>query len=113
MKRLIKVFGIALVMLASLTSQPISVRATSATIVTSVDDILESGLHHIGDASGLIAMEQFVNRGSGTINHTFELTQSISLVSIPFRPIGSGATSFDGIFDGSGFAITGLRLQVS
>jgi hypothetical protein len=64
--------------------------------------------YFINDASGLIALQEYVNRGSGTTDLTFKLVNDISLSGLNWIPIGHGSATppqFQGAFNGSGFAI--------
>jgi len=86
--------------------------ADAATPITSVDDIGPLGVYTIGDVSGLLALRDFVNRGSGTTDYTFELANPIDLGhASPWSSIGSGAFRFRGTFHGHQHAITGLTLH--
>ncbi len=76
----------------------------------------EESEYFINDASGLIALQEYVNRGSGTTNLTFKLVNDISLSGINWIPIGDGLgtesssvfNEFTGTFDGQNFTISNL-----
>ena len=63
----------------------------------------------IESASGLLALRDYVNQGSGTTELTFTMTSDVSLSGINWTSIGNGeSVSFTGLFNGSGFAIQDL-----
>jgi hypothetical protein len=78
-----------LLSLLVLTVEPIVVEANVPTLVTNSSDIGPEGVYHIGSASGLEALAEVVNAGSGLSGYTFILTSDLDLNSSNWEPIGN------------------------
>jgi hypothetical protein len=80
------------------------------TTTSQIDDI-NSTQFYIDSTSGLIALRDYVNQGSGTNDLTFTMISDVSLSGLNWIPIGHGGATppqFQGTFNGSGFAIQDL-----
>jgi len=67
----------------------------------------------VSSAADVRALATRVNGGTTHTGHTFIMTNDIDLGNIAFTPIGnSDVNNFRGIFNGNGFKITGLNVNI-
>jgi hypothetical protein len=84
-------------------------------VLTSFSQIQDFESSYLIDStSGLIALRDYVNQGSGTTDLTFTMINDVSLSGLNWVPIGHGSTTppqFQGTFNGSGFAIENMIIS--
>lgn len=87
----------------------------SVSALLSSGNSAESGKSYsISGTDDLSALADYVNGGKATAGVTFYLTCDIKLGDTVWQPISSGsANAFKGLFDGCGFAVTGLNISGS
>ena len=67
----------------------------------------------IGTAAELQYLANLVNSGQTMAGKTFVLTNDINLSGISWKGIGTGSRSFRGDFDGAGYTISNMTINVS
>jgi len=71
------------------------------------------GTYDISDEADLRTLEEAVNSGNAMVGYTFVMTQSFE-VSTLWIPIGKdNGLPFNGTFDGDGYTISGLTVDIS
>jgi hypothetical protein len=86
------------------------VKANGDIVVVNSGTIDSPGTYLINSVSGLQALAEVVNAGSGLSGYTFNLGSGIELSGIIWVPIGY-TTAFEGTFNGGGHTISNLKIS--
>jgi hypothetical protein len=110
-----------MILIVNNTIEDLEVQANGNTVVVNSGSITTAGTYLINNISGLQALAEVVNDGSGLSGYTFILDTSLDLDGINWMPIGNFYAFdredshqdrvFEGIFDGSGFTISNLTID--
>lgn len=73
----------------------------------------ENGVYTVMSAPELKAIANYVNSGNTMAGKTIKLGSNIDLQNINWTPIGNETTTFNGSFDGGGYTISNLKIDMS
>lgn len=73
----------------------------------------ENGVYTVMSAPQLKAIANYVNSGNSMTGKTIKLGSNIDLQNINWTPIGNETTAFNGNFDGGGYTISNLKIDLT